>query len=132
MSVSPPRLGKTGAGQAVRRGFHVAVAVMLTVLVSAGAARASDPVKGDIKILTQDGYTRLVLKLAEPVTAKIQLNWPIMVIAFKKPVSIPVDRLDLKAPKMISAERLDQERSASRFALKKKVNITKKPGRETR
>jgi tetratricopeptide (TPR) repeat protein len=127
MSVSPPRLGKTGAGQAVRRGFHVAVAVMLTVLVSAGAARASDPVKGDIKILTQDGYTRLVLKLAEPVTAKIQLNWPIMVIAFKKPVSIPVDRLDLKAPKMISAARLDPDGSAIRIALKQKVKINKIP-----
>ena len=127
MFASLPRLSKTGAGRAARYpGRALAVAMLATVL-SAGTVRAADAVTGEIKVLTDNGYTRLVFKLAEPVTANIRLNWPILVIAFKKPVSISVDHLDLKAPSIISAARLDPDGSAIRIALKQKVKINTIP-----
>jgi len=127
MFASLPRLSKTGAGRAARYTGRALAVAMLATLISAGTVRAADAVKGEIKVLTDNGYTRLVFKLAEPVTANIRLKWPILVIAFKKPVSISVDHLDLKAPSIISAARLDPDGSAIRIALKQKVKINTIP-----
>jgi hypothetical protein len=51
------------------------------------------PVKGEAAVSVGGGYARLVLKLAEDVESEVTAAGSIIVIRFKRPVDIPVDRL---------------------------------------
>lgn len=105
------------------------VAWMFAVAPDAGA-RAEAPVRGEVRISTDDGYTRLVFRLEQHVPAEVRLSWPIMVITFKQPVDIPVERLNARAPDIISAARLDPDGTAIRIALTRKVKISTIPAAE--
>jgi tetratricopeptide (TPR) repeat protein len=120
MNASLPRQSKMRAG----------LAAALMTLVFMTNARAGEPVKGDIRIETNHGYARLVFKLDEVDPARVRFNWPILVLTFDKPISIPVDRLSGSAPDYISAARLDPDGSAIRIALKRKVKINTIPAAE--
>ena len=62
----------------------------------AGAA----PVKGEVTVSTTDGYARLVFTLAEETEADVRLANGIVIIAFKQPVDVPVDRIPMQAAAM--------------------------------
>lgn len=130
MIASPPRPSKTGAGQSGRRGWCAFVLAALTVLAWTGSARADEAVRGEIQVATSGGYARLVFKLDQVIPASVRLNWPVMVITFKKPVSIPVEHLDTRAPGYIGAARLDPDGTAIRIALARKVKINTIPAAE--
>jgi hypothetical protein len=95
----------------------------LTLLAFSGPARADDPVKGEVRAFTDSGYTRLVFRLDEAVPATVRVNFPIIVVTFKKPVAISVDRLNESAPDYISAARIDPDGKAVRIALAKKIRV---------
>ena len=83
----------------------------------AGTARAEDPIKGEVKVQREAGYTRLVFRLDETVDANVRVSGAILVINFKRPVSVSVDRLSGQAPNDISAARSDPDGRAVRIAL---------------
>ena len=62
--------------------------------------------------------------------ANIQLTYPIMILTFKKPVAIAVDRLNSFAPDYISAARLDPDGKSIRIALARKVKFNSIPAAE--
>ncbi len=95
----------------------------LTLLALGGPARADDPVSGEVKVFADHGYARLVFRLDEAVPATISYNFPIIVVTFKKPVAVAVDRLNENVPDYISAARLDPDGTAVRIALAKKIKI---------
>jgi tetratricopeptide (TPR) repeat protein len=119
MTVSPPSMSKMRA-----------LVAALALLVCHGIARADEPIKGDIRVETDHGYARLVFKFDQTDPAQIRFNWPILVITFKNPVKVSVDRLSSSAPGYISAARLDPDGSAIRIALAKKVKINTIPAAE--
>ena len=123
MIAMPSRPNTTGASQGGRRGWRAFVLAALTVLAWAGSARADEAVRGEIQVATSGGYARLVFKLDQAVPASVRLNWPVMVITFKKPVRIPVEHLDTRVPGYIGAARLDPDGTAIRIALARKVKI---------
>ena len=96
----------------------IRLSVLLAVLTGVGAASAADPkIKGEVKVSTVGGYARLVFRMAEEVDANVRVNGAIMIISFKKPVDISVDKLNSDAPEYISAARRDPDGTAVRVAL---------------
>ena len=112
------------------RGGALALFVLLQALFFCPAARADDPIRGDVGVYTDHGYARLVFRLDEEVAASAQVSGPILVIRFKKPVDVSVDRLNAAAPDYISAARRDPDGRGIRIALARKVTLNTIPAAE--
>ena len=115
--------------------MSLALAMMLvctgTVAIpGANAAPMPDPIKGEVRVENDGGFTRLVFRLAEAVDAKVRKNGAILVINFNKPVAVSVDRINAGAPDVISAARSDPDGGAVRIALAKKVRVSVIPAAE--
>ena len=102
----------------------------LALVCAFAAAHAADAVKGDVKIFTDQGYARLVFRLDEQVDAKVSRSGEVLVIAFKKPIDIAVDRLSAGASDYVSAARRDPDGTAIRIALARKVKVNTIPAGE--
>ncbi len=87
-----------------------------------GAGRA-EPVKGDATLSAAGGYARLVLKFAEDVETEVTTAGTIIVIRFKRPVDVPVDRLADTLPDYIGSARRDPDGSAIRLSLARRVTV---------
>ena len=87
-----------------------------------GVCRA-DLVKGDATFSAAGGYARLVLTFAEDVEAEVTTAGTIVVIRFKRPVDIPVDRLSEEAPGYVGSARRDPDGSAIRLSLARRVSV---------
>ena len=87
-----------------------------------GIGRA-EPVKGEATFSAGGGYARLVLKLAEDVEAEVTTAGTIIVIRFKRPVDIPVDKLAEAVPDYVGSARRDPDGSAIRLSLARRVTI---------
>ena len=58
-----------------RLGRGSALALVLAfALIFAGSASAAEPVKGELNVFTDGGYTRLVFRLDEEVEAKVRVS----------------------------------------------------------
>ena len=82
-----------------------------------------DPVKGEATFTVSGGYARLVLKLADDVESEVTTAGSILVIRFKRPVDIPVEKLSDAAPEYVGSARRDPDGAAIRLSLARKVTI---------
>ncbi|MGE9010327.1 hypothetical protein ACO2JO_17210 [Leptospira interrogans] len=101
---------------------------LATLLVLAGVTvaspcRAQDLVKGEATFTASGGYARLVLKLAEDVESDVITAGSIIVIRFKRPVDIPVDKLSDAVPDYVGSARRDPDGSAIRLSLARRATI---------
>ena len=89
------------------------------------AVRAQDPppVPGEATFSAANGYARLVLKLKEDVESEVTTAGSIIVIRFKRPVDIPVEKLSDAVPDYVGAARRDPDGSAIRLSLARRVTI---------
>ncbi len=112
--------------------FAVLAALMQPALVFAfgGPARAAERIKGDVEVLTDGGYARLVFHFTKEVPATISMHFPILIMKFGKPVDVAVDRLNAAAPLYISAARIDPDGGAIRIALIHKLKVHSIPAAE--
>ena len=85
--------------------------------------RAEDLVKGEATFTSSGGYARLVLKLAEDVESDVVTAGSIIVIRFKRPVDIPVDKLSDAVPDYVGSARRDPDGSAIRLSLARRATI---------
>jgi tetratricopeptide (TPR) repeat protein len=90
--------------------------------VSTGPAQAQ-PVKGEATFSASDGYARLVLKLDEDVDSEVSVAGSIVVIRFKRPVDIPVDKLSDAVPAYVGSARRDPDGAAIRLSLARRVSV---------
>ena len=104
----------------VRFPHAVAIALVLGLAVPSNAAEL---VKGSVSVFTDGGYTRLLFRFEEEVPARINVAGTIMVINFKKPVQVGVERLNDSAREYISVARRDPDGTAIRIALARKVKV---------
>src|SRR5882724_11817774 len=89
----PPRLGV--------RIVIVAVALQLLLLAALlmlfPSRAAAAPVKGELLVATTGGYARLVFTLADEVEADMRVANGVVIIAFKRAIEVPVDRVVMHA-----------------------------------
>ena len=140
MTALPLALKKMRAGAGAQRrlarggmlrGLLAALGLVAALTVAApGVAQAQEPVKGEIKVVNEGNYTRLVFRLDEAVDAKVRLSGAILIIEFKKPVAVAVDRMSMGAPGIISAARRDPDGKAIRIALAQKLKVNSIPAAE--
>ena len=96
--------------------------LILIGLTSSGSAQ-TEPVKGTATFSAGGGYARLVLKLAEDVESQVVTAGSILVIRFKRPVDVPVEKLSDAVPDYVASARRDPDGSAIRLSLARRVTI---------
>src|SRR5882672_9658979 len=101
----------------------LAIFLVLAGLTMASPCRAEDLVKGEATFSASGGYARLVLKLAEDVESDVITAGSIIVIRFKRPVDIPVDKLSDAVPDYVGSARRDPDGSAIRLSLARRATI---------
>ncbi|MCC8958926.1 tetratricopeptide repeat protein [Bradyrhizobium sp. Pear77] len=103
----------------------LATGLALTTLTYPASVRAQDlpPVPGEATFSAANGYARLVLKLKEDVESEVTTAGSIIVIRFKRPVDIPVEKLSDAVPDYVGAARRDPDGSAIRLSLARRVTI---------
>jgi len=112
------------------RGWLGLLLVGLALAWMADTAAAEEPVRGEVRAIKEAGFTRLVFRLDETIDSNVRLSGAILVINFKKPVMVSVDRLSGQAPNDISAARSDPDGMAVRIALSHQVRINSIPAAE--
>ena len=95
---------------------------LLIALTSSGACQ-TEPVKGEAVFSAQGGYARLMIKLAEDVDSEVTAAGSILIIRFKRPVDVPVDKLSDAVPDYVGSARRDPDGSAIRLSLARRVTI---------
>ncbi|WP_043161227.1 tetratricopeptide repeat protein [Bradyrhizobium sp. Ai1a-2] len=99
------------------------LALLLVSLTFVPAAHADAPVKGVATFAAANGFARLVFKLAEDVETEVSTAGSIVVIRFKRPVDIPVERLADAVPDYVGMARRDPDGTAIRLSLTRRVTI---------
>jgi tetratricopeptide (TPR) repeat protein len=103
----------------------LALAVLLTCAITLFSPRRAlaEPVSGELTLNTSGGYLRMVLRFPQEVETQVRLSSSILVISFKDPVEVSVDRINLGATDYIGAARRDPDGRAIRLALARKVTV---------
>jgi tetratricopeptide (TPR) repeat protein len=106
--------------------FAIVLGVALFVGFSLGVARPAqaDPVRAEISVDLSNGFARIVLRFNEEIDADVRLANNILVVSFKAPVAINVDRLYSNAAGYVGAARRDPDGMAVRMALSQKVQLS--------
>jgi tetratricopeptide (TPR) repeat protein len=87
-------------------------------------ALAEDAVKGEVGVtLADEGYARLIFHLAEEVESEVRTANGIIIIAFKRPVDVAVNRVVAGAAGYVGAARRDPDGMGVRIALARKVRV---------
>src|SRR5262245_14009321 len=115
----PPRLGLRIV--AVFLALEVLLLLALSLIFAPGAR--AEPVKAELSVSTSAGFARFVFHFTDDTDAEINLNNGILVIGFKKPVDVSVDRIAVGAPDYVNAARRDPDGMAVRVALGRKVTV---------
>ena len=71
--------------------------------------RADNPIKGEVKAIADGGFVRLLFHFDEAVESNVRVSGAIIVITFKKPVAVAVEKLGSGASKFISVARRDPD-----------------------
>ncbi|WQH01839.1 tetratricopeptide repeat protein [Rhodopseudomonas palustris] len=100
----------------------LALGLVLAAVLSPRPA-AAQAVRGEVSFESTGGYGRLLFKLAEDVESDVVMAGLIVVIRFKRPVDIPIDKLADSAPNYIGSARLDPDGYAVRLALLRKFSV---------
>jgi tetratricopeptide (TPR) repeat protein len=92
----------------------------LFLLCNPAAAQA---IKGEATLTAPGKFARLVLKFERDVPTEAVVAGGILVIRFKTPVDVPVDKLSDALPDYVGSVRRDPDGTAIRMALVQKVNV---------
>ncbi|HMM88670.1 tetratricopeptide repeat protein [Bradyrhizobium sp.] len=104
-------------------GRPLALVLLLAGLTVSQACRADDPVRGEATFTAGGGFARLVLRLAEDVESDVVTAGSIIIIRFKRPVDIPVDKLSDAVPDYVGSARRDPDGTAIRLSLARRATV---------
>jgi tetratricopeptide (TPR) repeat protein len=105
-------------------------AVSLAALLALRPAIA-DPIKADLTASDAGGYARLIFSLSDYDPADVRQSGNVLIISFRSPVDVSVDRLAAQVPDYIGGARRDPDGMAVRFALKRNVTVNAMTAGET-
>lgn len=96
---------------------------VLTCLLSltAGSVAGAQTVAGEVSASRPGDYARLLVRLRSDVEADVRTSGSILIVRFKRPISVDVDKLPDAVPDYIGSARLDPDGGAIRIALARKV-----------
>src|SRR5580700_9555058 len=102
----------------------LAAAALLCFATFAAPGSADDgPIKATLTATVNDGYARLVFDMSEYDDASVRLANNVLVITFKRPVDVSIDRLSSQIPDYVGAARRDPDGKGIRVALSQQVKV---------
>jgi tetratricopeptide (TPR) repeat protein len=81
------------------------------------------PLKATLSVTTNDGYARIVFSANEYIEATTKTSGHVLIISFKQPIDVVVDRLPELAADYVGAARRDPDGSAIRLALSQELTV---------
>jgi tetratricopeptide (TPR) repeat protein len=125
-------VGKTGHRFAsyLRRCGLAVVGLLCIASFAAPGAADDDPVKATLAATVNDGYARLVFDMSEYDDASVRVANNVLVITFKRPIDVSVDRLATQIPDYVGAARRDPDGKGIRVALSQQVKVNATPAAE--
>src|SRR5258708_18923579 len=100
----------------------LAAGLVLIATTFSGACQAQ-AVKGEASLSVGGGFARLVLKLAEDVESDVTTAGSIIVIRFKRPVDVPVDKLSDAVPDYVGSARRDPDGTAIPLSFARRATV---------
>jgi len=118
--------GRTIAKLGLRRRLWLcskfaAVVILLGAALAAPAVAA--PLKTTLTVTTKDGYARLIFAAGEYIDGAARQAGNVLIISFKQPLDVSVERVAAEAPDYIGAARRDPDGKAVRMALQQAVTV---------
>ena len=118
------RFGRFGRLRiAARLALAAALLFPLTSLECPAVAQVQ-PVRGEMTMSTTGGYGRLVVRLDVEMETEVRVSSGVLIVQFKRPVDIAVDRITAGAGQYFGAARRDPDGKAVRFALQQKLKVS--------
>jgi len=112
------------AGQAKAGARLLALLTALLALPALPAATAPvTALKATLSVTTNDGYARLVFSSNEYIEATTKTSGHVLIISFKQPIDVSVDRLPELAADYVGAARRDPDGAAIRLALSQNLTV---------
>ena len=100
-----------------------AAAALGLVAFALAAPSAAAPLKTTLAVTTTDGYARLVFTASGYIDGSARQTGNVLIISFKQPLDVAVNRVAEQAPDYIGAARRDPDGTAVRMALAQNVTI---------
>ncbi|MEZ5766080.1 MAG: tetratricopeptide repeat protein [Xanthobacteraceae bacterium] len=97
------------------------LALALLIAASLCKPAMADAVRGTATLSKPGDYARLVIKLQQRVDAEVTTSGSIVIIRFREPVDVNVDKLPAGAPDYVGSARTDPDGMAVRLALARKA-----------
>ena len=116
-----------GLRLSLARRSTIAAAVAFYFLALAAPAVAAPsapaPVKATLTVTTSDGYARLVFTASEYIDGTARQSGNVLIISFKQPLDVAVNRVAEQAADYIGAARRDPDGKGVRIALAQSVTV---------
>jgi hypothetical protein len=112
------RLMRMGQSCLIRTAFCVAV-----LGVSASGSAREQAATGDVHVEMSQGFARILLHMSEAVESEVSVAGGIVVVHFRRPVDIAIDKLTHAAPNYVGAARRDPDGRGFRIALNRRVTV---------
>src|SRR5580692_1181997 len=105
-----------------------AVGLLAAALSTPGLSQTpgSDPIKATVQAQASDGdfaYARIVFALSEYDDVHARIANHVLVVSFKHPIDVDVDRIPAQIPDYVGAARRDPDGRGVRMALAKDVQV---------
>ena len=114
--------GRSFRNRGLRRVCRRAAALAVLAIAFAAPSRAA-PEKAALTVTTQDGYARLVFTADRYIDASTREAGQVLIVSFKEPLDVAVNRVAEQAAGFIGAARRDPDGKAVRFALQQNVTV---------
>ncbi len=118
---------KLGLRLRLWRASKAAAALILVVVAlaapSIAAPSVTAPLKTTLTVTTKDGYARLVFAASEYIDGSAHEAGNVLIISFKQPLDVSVERVAEEAADYIGAARRDPDGKAVRMALRQAVTV---------
>jgi len=115
-------IGNIGLGRTLRRSRTAAAGLAFLVLALATPS-TGEPLPTKVAATTAGGYARLVFTAGEYIDGTARVTGQVLIVSFKQPIDISVDRIAEQAPGYIAAARRDPDGHAVRMALAQDVTV---------
>jgi tetratricopeptide (TPR) repeat protein len=106
------------------------MALMLVLPRPAAAQQQPQAVRGEATVTVNGGYARLVIRTAQEVESQVRVTGGVLVVQFRRPIDVSVDRIVGAAGDYFGAARRDPDWRALRFALKGKYRVNSQTAAE--
>jgi tetratricopeptide (TPR) repeat protein len=112
------RLKRMGRSCLIRSAFCVAM-----LGASAPGSAREEAVAGDVHVEKSQGFARILLQLSQAVESEVNVAGGVVVVHFRRPVDIPIDKLTHLVPDYVGAARSDPDGRGFRIALNRRVTV---------